>query len=106
MTQPGDAKLQERLRAGAGLVSVPLESNAVKLWTALVLAMSVGTATKSLAATVGFIEIKGAIGPATATYIARAIDVAAKRNDACLIIQLDTPGGLLDSTKDIVQKFY
>src|SRR5437870_12608691 len=68
--------------------------------------MSVGTATQSLAATVGFIEIKGAIGPATATYIARAIDVAAKRNDTCLIIQLDTPGGLLDSTKDIVQKFY
>jgi len=72
---------------------------------ALVLAM-VGMPTKSLAATAGLIEIKGAIGPATATYIARAIDVAAKRGDVCLIIQLDTPGGLLDSTKDIVQKFY
>src|SRR5258705_7026367 len=68
--------------------------------------MMVGAATQSLAAAVGFIEIKGAIGPATATYIARAIDVAAKRHEACLIIQLDTPGGLLDSTKDIVQKFY
>src|SRR4051812_9632654 len=68
--------------------------------------MTVATATPSLAATAGVIEIKGAIGPATATYIARAIDVAAKRNDACLITQLDTPGGLLDSTKDIVQKFY
>jgi len=78
----------------------------VKIWAALVLALMVGTATKSFAATVGFIEIKGAIGPATATYIARAIDVAAKRNNACLIIQLDTPGGLLDSTRDIVQKFY
>jgi membrane-bound serine protease (ClpP class) len=55
---------------------------------------------------VGMIEIRGAIGPATASYIARAIDVAAMENDACLIIQLDTPGGLLDSTKDIVQKFY
>src|SRR6185295_5915107 len=78
----------------------------MKSWAALVLALTVGTATKSLAAGVGFIEIKGAIGPATATYIARAIDVAAKRHDVCLIIQLDTPGGLLDSTKDIVQKFY
>ena len=78
----------------------------MRIWSALALALTVGTATKSLAASVGFIEIKGAIGPATATYIARAIDVAAKRNDACLIIQLDTPGGLLDSTKDIVQKFY
>jgi membrane-bound serine protease (ClpP class) len=68
--------------------------------------MTVVIATKSLAANVGFIEIKGAIGPATASYIGRAIEVATKRNDACLIIELDTPGGLLDSTKDIVQKFY
>src|SRR6185436_18042473 len=55
---------------------------------------------------VGLIKINGAIGPATASYISRSIDVAAARKDACLIIQLDTPGGLLDSTKDIVQKFY
>ena len=27
-------------------------------------------------------------------------------SDACLIIELDTPGGSLDSTKEIVQKFY
>ena len=52
------------------------------------------------------IQVKGPIGPATASYIARAIHVAAERKDECLIIQLDTPGGLLDSTKDIVQKFY
>jgi membrane-bound serine protease (ClpP class) len=57
-------------------------------------------------ADVGLIQIKGAIGPATASYIGRAIAVSAARSDACLIIQLDTPGGLLESTKDIVQKFY
>ena len=53
---------------------------------------------------VGLIKIDGAIGPATATYITRAIDQAAAEQDACLIIQLDTPGGLLDSTKEIVEK--
>jgi membrane-bound serine protease (ClpP class) len=58
------------------------------------------------AADVGLIKINGAIGPATASYIARAIDVATERGDACLIIELDTPGGSLDSTKTIVQKFY
>ena len=58
------------------------------------------------AADVGLIKISGAIGPATASYIARAIDVAGERDDTCLIIQLDTPGGSLDSTKTIVQKFY
>ena len=58
------------------------------------------------AADVGLIKINGPIGPATAGYISRGIDAAGTRNDACLVIQLDTPGGLLDSTKDIVQKFY
>jgi len=55
---------------------------------------------------VGLIRINGAIGPSTASYIARAIEVAGNRKDACLVLQLDTPGGLLDSTKEIVQSFY
>ncbi len=55
---------------------------------------------------VGLIEINGAIGPATASYVDRAIKVSEQENYKCLIIQLDTPGGLLDSTKDIVQSFY
>ncbi len=63
-------------------------------------------ATGVRAAEVSLINIKGTIAPATATYIARAIQVASARNDACLIIQLDTPGGLLDSTREIVQSFY
>ena len=54
----------------------------------------------------GLIQIHGAIGPATASYISRAIDTAATRGDECLIIKLDTPGGLLESTKDIVQKLF
>jgi membrane-bound serine protease (ClpP class) len=58
------------------------------------------------AARVGFITIDGAIGPATASYIARAIELSGQRKDECLIIQLDTPGGLLESTKHIVQSFY
>jgi membrane-bound serine protease (ClpP class) len=55
---------------------------------------------------VGLIKIDGAIGPATATYISRAIDAAAAQNDECLIIELDTPGGLLDSASEIVHKLY
>lgn len=58
------------------------------------------------AAEVAWIRVKTAIGPATASYISRAVDVAAAHNDTCLIIQLDTPGGLLESTKEIVQKLY
>jgi len=55
---------------------------------------------------VGRIRIDGPIGPATADYIDRAIGVSGERKDACIIIELDTPGGLLDSTKEIVQSFY
>lgn len=56
--------------------------------------------------TAGLIEIEGAIGPATAEYVARAVTEADRRGDECLIVRLDTPGGLLDSTKRIVQTFY
>jgi membrane-bound serine protease (ClpP class) len=50
------------------------------------------------------IKINGAIGPATASYISRSIGEAQSQNAQCLIIQLNTPGGLLDSTQVIVQK--
>ncbi len=52
------------------------------------------------------IEINGPIGPSTADYVSRAIQVATKEEARCLVIQLDTPGGLIDSTKRIVQTFY
>lgn len=55
---------------------------------------------------VAWINIQGAIGPATANYIDRATKAAAAQGAQCLVIQLDTPGGLLDSTKEIVQSFY
>ena len=58
------------------------------------------------AAEVGRIRIDGIISPITSSYIARAIHTAAARNYSCLIVELDTPGGLLDSTKNIVQAFY
>ncbi|HEY1489669.1 MAG TPA: nodulation protein NfeD [Verrucomicrobiae bacterium] len=58
------------------------------------------------AAQVGLIKIDGAIGPATASYIARAVDAATEQKDECLVIQLDTPGGLVDSASQIVEKFY
>ena len=78
----------------------------LKPWIPLVVAGSVVGTAPPEPAQVGLITISGAIGPATANYISRAIDVAAEQHDQCLIIKLDTPGGLLESTKDIVQTFY
>src|ERR1700683_3729362 len=72
---------------------------------AMAMAMMGFMASLSLqAGQVGLVKIYGAIGHATSTYLPRAIDQAAADHDACLIIQLDTPGGLLDSTKEIVEK--
>lgn len=49
-------------------------------------------------------KIKGPIGPVTDTYFKRALEEA-KANDAmCLVVEMDTPGGLMDSMKDIMQK--
>lgn len=79
----------------------------MKRGAVIVFAMfAVGMLLASDAAQVGFVKIDGAIGPATASYLARATEVSALRQDECLVIQLDTPGGLLDSTKQIVQSFY
>jgi len=50
-------------------------------------------------------KVQGTIGPATAGYLGRALEEAAGRNAQCLVIELDTPGGLLDSTREIIQTF-
>ncbi|HKK45307.1 MAG TPA: nodulation protein NfeD [Balneolaceae bacterium] len=51
------------------------------------------------------ISVKGSISPTATNYIQRGIKVARKEKAECLIIQLDTPGGLLESMKNIVQSF-
>ncbi len=50
-------------------------------------------------------RVQGTIGPATASYLGRAIGEASGQQAQCLVIELDTPGGLLDSTKEIIQSF-
>ena len=50
------------------------------------------------------IEVDGIINPATAKFITDSIDQAAQQGGQCLIIQLDTPGGLMESMRLIVKK--
>src|SRR5262252_9277048 len=72
----------------------------------LLLWLACASAPKTFAAgKVGLIDVDGAIGPATASYISRSIEEAKAQNVQCLVIQLNTPGGLLDSTQKIVQSF-
>jgi len=48
------------------------------------------------------ITIDGSINPASAEFIERGIKKAEAENAECLVIQLNTPGGLLKSTRVIV----
>jgi len=50
------------------------------------------------------IEVDGIINPATAKFIIDSIDEATQQGAQCLIIQLDTPGGLMESMRIIVKK--
>src|SRR5690242_6826459 len=48
------------------------------------------------------IKIDGSINPASAEYINKGIEKAEAEKAECLLIQINTPGGLLTSTRNIV----
>jgi membrane-bound serine protease (ClpP class) len=50
------------------------------------------------------IVVDDTIQPITQEYISRAIDEAQRRNDQAVMIELNTPGGLVDSTRRIIEK--
>jgi membrane-bound serine protease (ClpP class) len=54
--------------------------------------------------TVLLIKIDDPITPMIAEFIIKSIDKAAKQNAEALIIEMDTPGGLVESTREIVKK--
>jgi len=50
-------------------------------------------------------RVDGSINPAVSEYLHSSIKTAEERNATCLIVYLDTPGGLLKSTRVIVSDF-
>lgn len=48
------------------------------------------------------IAIDGAIGPASSRQLKEALKTAAERNAGALILQLDTPGGLVTSMREMI----
>ncbi len=65
--------------------------------------LSVWAAPPATPGAIHVITVAQAITPATQSYIRRALERATITKAEALIIQLDTPGGLLESTRQIVQ---
>jgi len=49
------------------------------------------------------VVVNDTIQPISAEYIARGIDEAQHRNAQAVLIEINTPGGLVDSTREIIQ---
>jgi len=52
---------------------------------------------------VTLIEVEGTIGPTVLSYVQRGLKEAENESAEMLVIRLDTPGGLLSTTQEIVQ---
>lgn len=50
------------------------------------------------------LEIKGAIGPASSKYLKEGMEAAVLQNAQMILIELDTPGGLSSSMREMIQE--
>jgi len=70
------------------------------LWLALLCWL---TSSVAYAGDLYVVSIDGSINPASADYLIGAIELAERKNAAAVLIELDTPGGLVSATQDIIQ---
>lgn len=69
------------------------------LFTLLIFCVLLGAAPKEI----WVLEIDGVINPVTASYVRTNLRKAQAEKAECLIIQMDTPGGLMTSMRDIIK---
>ncbi len=58
----------------------------------------------SSTSTIMKLEIKGAVGPANSQYLKEGMEAALGQNAQMVVIELDTPGGLSSSMREMIQE--
>ncbi len=76
---------------------------ATLLFLLLITTVSVCHADQS---SIRLLEINGPINPATSAYITRNLRESAQNRDALVLVEMDTPGGLDSSMRDIVKNIF
>lgn len=67
------------------------------------MSMLLGGVSTASARELVIVSIDGSINPASADYLLGAIERAEQQNAAAVLIELNTPGGLVSATQDIIQ---
>ncbi len=81
----------------------PARSRAAAFRGAALALILIAVAGPGAAAHINVVTISGSINPASSDYLQKAIALSQSDGAEAILILLDTPGGLLSSTKDIIQ---
>ena len=68
----------------------------------LLIAAFIATGAQAATSTIDVLHVKGVVNPVLSDFIERGINHAEDNNSMALVIQLDTPGGLDTSMRDII----
>jgi len=81
-------------------------NSCIRLLLSLIVGLLLTAPALSAAGDIVIIPVSDAIGPGVASFIADGIQRADNEEAACVIIELDTPGGLADAMREIVMSIY
>jgi membrane-bound serine protease (ClpP class) len=70
----------------------------------LIAALALSTVSLAAASRVVVADVDGVVHPVTVEIIERAIEQARHENASCILIRLNTPGGMLDATREAIEK--